>query len=161
MEAKVRDDILDRVMGVLVQEEGGRKVLSKRVEKIMLSYANVRKINEEETSPASEDSFSESEDALQSNILQNVKNFNNHFQKNQALKINLRELQVPATIFLMTSSHCGISFLQNVQLFNIHFQKTQAPKKMSTLSPQVPATTFLMTSSHCSLQCRSPFLQND
>ena len=68
MEAKVRDDILDRVMGVLVQEEGGRKVLSKRVEKIMLSYANVRKINEEETSPASEDSFSESEDALQSNI---------------------------------------------------------------------------------------------
>ena len=68
MEAKVRDEILDRVMGVLVQEEGGRKVLSKRVEKIMLSYANVRKINEEETSPASEDSFSESEDALQSNI---------------------------------------------------------------------------------------------
>ena len=94
-------------------------------------------------------------------FLQNVKNFNNHFQKIQALKINLLELQVPATIFLTIFSHCGISFLQNDQLFNIHFQKTQAPKKMSTLAPQVPATTFLMTSSHCSLQCRSPFLQND
>jgi hypothetical protein len=61
----------------------------------------------------------------------------------------------------MTSTHCGTSFLQYVQLFNLHFQKTQAPKKMNTLSPQVPATTFLMTSSHCSLQCRSPFFQND
>ena len=72
MEAKVRDDILDRVMGVLVQEEGGRKVLSKTVKKIMLSkcYPNVRRINVEEinSSEEEEDSFSESEDALKINI---------------------------------------------------------------------------------------------
>ena len=41
MEAKVREDILDRVMEVLVEEKGGKKVLSKRVKRIMLSYPNV------------------------------------------------------------------------------------------------------------------------
>ena len=61
MEAKVRDDILDRVMRVLVQEEGGRMVLSDRVKKIMLKYPNVRKINGEETSQ-------DKDDALQSSI---------------------------------------------------------------------------------------------
>ena len=70
MEAKVRDEILDRVMRVLVQEEGGKKVLSKRVKRIMLSYPNVRKINEDEVSSSEEDedSFSESEEALQMSI---------------------------------------------------------------------------------------------
>merc|ERR1719209_544453 len=37
-----REEILDRVMRVLVQEEGGRKVLSDRVKEIMLEYKNVR-----------------------------------------------------------------------------------------------------------------------
>ena len=50
MEAKARDEILDRVMRVLVEEEGGKTVLSKRVKRIMLSYPNVRKINEESDS---------------------------------------------------------------------------------------------------------------
>ena len=50
MEAKVRDEILDRVMRVLVQEEGGKTVLSKTVKRIMLSYPNVRKINKESDS---------------------------------------------------------------------------------------------------------------
>ena len=73
MEAKVRDEILDRVMRVLVQDEGSRKVLSKKVKRIMLSkcYPNVKRIDlegEEEVSNSSEedeDSLSESEDALQ------------------------------------------------------------------------------------------------
>ena len=70
MEAKLRDEILDRVMRVLVQEEGGKKVLSKRVKRIMLSYPNVRKIDEEEVSSSEEDedSFSESEEARQMSI---------------------------------------------------------------------------------------------
>ena len=73
MEAKVRDEILDRVMRVLVQEEGGKKVLSKRVKRIMLGYRNVKKIdlgeeNEEESHSSEEDSLSESEDALQISI---------------------------------------------------------------------------------------------
>ena len=48
MDAKEREDILNRVMGVLVEESGGQKVLSKTVESIMLSgrYPNVRKIDE-------------------------------------------------------------------------------------------------------------------
>ena len=61
MEAKVRDDILDRVMRVLVQEEGGRMVLSDKVKEIMLKYPNVREINGEETSQ-------DKDDALQSSI---------------------------------------------------------------------------------------------
>ena len=70
MEAKVRDEILDRVMRVLVQEEGGKKVLSKRVKRIMLSYPNVRKIDEEEVSSSEEDedSFCENEEVLQMSI---------------------------------------------------------------------------------------------
>ena len=79
MEAKVRDEILDRVMRVLVQEEGGKMVLSEKVKRIMRSkrYPNVRRIDEnasgeedekasgEEEEKASEedgDSFSEIED---------------------------------------------------------------------------------------------------
>ena len=48
MDAKEREDILDRVMGVLVDESGIQKVLSKTVESIMLSgrYPNVKRINE-------------------------------------------------------------------------------------------------------------------
>ena len=68
MEAKVRDEILDRVMRVLVQEEGGKMVLSKRVKRIMLSYPNVRRINEEEASEEDEVSSSEDEEVLQTSI---------------------------------------------------------------------------------------------
>ena len=85
MEAKVRDEILDRVMKVLVQEEGGKMVLSEKVKRIMRSkrYPNVRRIDEnasgeedekasgEEEEEASEedgDSFSENEEALQMSI---------------------------------------------------------------------------------------------
>ena len=48
MDAKEREDILNRVMGVLVDESGIQKVLSKTVESIMLSgrYPNVKRINE-------------------------------------------------------------------------------------------------------------------
>ena len=48
MDAKEREDILNRVMAVLVDESGGQKVLSKTVESIMLSgrYPNVKKIDE-------------------------------------------------------------------------------------------------------------------
>ena len=76
MEAKVRDDILDRVMRVLVQEEGGRPVLSKKVKRIMKRYPNIKSINEEETGEADdeetseedEDTFSENEEALPKSI---------------------------------------------------------------------------------------------
>ena len=71
MEAKVRDEILDRVMRVLVEEKGGKMVLSKRVEKIMLSktkegdpkYPNVIRIVEESGSHSPEDLSSEEDDA--------------------------------------------------------------------------------------------------
>ena len=68
LDAKVREEILDRVMRVLVQEEGGKKVLSKRVKKIMLSnrYPNVKEIGEEKTSASKEDE--ESDDSLQMSI---------------------------------------------------------------------------------------------
>ena len=70
MDPKMREEILDRVMQVLVQEEGGKKVLSKRVKRIMLSYPNVKRIADVESSSSEEDqdSFSESEDALQNSI---------------------------------------------------------------------------------------------
>ena len=78
MEAKVRDEILDRVMRVLVQEKGGKMVLSEKVKRIMRSkrYPNVRKIDEENASGEEEeeaseedgDSFSENEEALQMSI---------------------------------------------------------------------------------------------
>ena len=48
MEAKVRDEILDRVMRVLVEEKEGKKVLSETVEKIMIKYPNVEKIKPQE-----------------------------------------------------------------------------------------------------------------
>ena len=54
--ASEREEILDRVMRVLVQEEGGRKVLSDRVKEIMLEYKNVRKINGEEDENKSSES---------------------------------------------------------------------------------------------------------
>ena len=68
LDAKVREEILDRVMRVLVQEEGGKKVLSQRVKKIMLSnrYPNVKEIGEEKTSASKEDE--ESDDSLQMSI---------------------------------------------------------------------------------------------
>ena len=70
MDPKMREEILDRVMRVLVQEEDGKKVLSKRVKRIMLSYPNVKRIADVESSSSEEDqdSFSESEDALQNSI---------------------------------------------------------------------------------------------
>ena len=53
MDAKEREEILDRVMAVLVEESGGQKVLSKNVKDIMLSkrYPNVKKINEDQSQP--------------------------------------------------------------------------------------------------------------
>ena len=45
MEAKVRDEILDRVMRVLVEEKGGKMVLSRKVEKIMGKYPKVENIS--------------------------------------------------------------------------------------------------------------------
>ena len=62
LEAKERDEILDRVMKVLLEEQGTKKVLSKRVKRIMLSYPNVKKIEEEESESEDED-----EDSLSDN----------------------------------------------------------------------------------------------
>ena len=47
MEASVRDEILDRVMRVLVEEKDGRTVLSRQVKRIMEAkrYPNVVKLN--------------------------------------------------------------------------------------------------------------------
>ena len=45
MPAEDRQKILDRVMGVLVEEEGGRLVLSNQVKRIMIKYKNVKKIS--------------------------------------------------------------------------------------------------------------------
>ena len=62
LEAKERDEILDRVMKVLLEEQGTKKVLSKRAKRIMLSYPNVKKIEEEESESEDED-----EDSLSDN----------------------------------------------------------------------------------------------
>ena len=53
MDAKEREEILDRVMAVLVEESGGKKVLSTNVRDIMLSrkYPNVKKIKEDKSQP--------------------------------------------------------------------------------------------------------------
>ena len=49
MKAEERDDILNRVMGVLVEEgEGGRLVLSRKVKEIMVSYKNVKETTMEQ-----------------------------------------------------------------------------------------------------------------
>ena len=63
MKAEERDDILNRVMGVLVEEgEGGRLVLSRKVKEIMVSYKNVRETTMEQEldeDPAVSSTFSE------------------------------------------------------------------------------------------------------
>ena len=88
-------------------------------------------------------------------FLQNV-NFNNHFQKIQALKINTLAPQALAIIFLMTSFQWRIAFLQNVQLFNLHLHNSQAPQERSILALQALATIFLMIS----IKWGIAFLQN-
>ena len=58
MDAKEREDILDRVMEVLVDECGGQKVLSTKVKAIMMNskkYPNVKKIDEGRGQPGEED----------------------------------------------------------------------------------------------------------
>ena len=55
MDVKEREDILDRVMDVLVDECGGQKVLSTKVRAIMLTYPNVKEINEGRDQPGEED----------------------------------------------------------------------------------------------------------
>ena len=52
MEKKVREDILQRVMAVLVEEEGGKMVLSKKVETIMTSFLNVEIVEHQERLPS-------------------------------------------------------------------------------------------------------------
>ena len=88
-------------------------------------------------------------------FLQNV-NFNNHFQKIQALKINTLAPQALAIIFLMTAFQWRIAFLQNVQLFNLHLHNSQAPQERSILALQALATIFLMIS----IKWGIAFLQN-
>ena len=88
-------------------------------------------------------------------FLQNV-NFNNHFQKIQALKINTLAPQALTIIFLMTSFQWRIAFLQNAQLFNLHLQNSQAPQERSLLALQALATIFLMIS----IKWGIAFLQN-
>ena len=51
MEKEEREDILNRVMKVLVDMEGNRMVLSKDVERIMTSFENVKEIESGEKSP--------------------------------------------------------------------------------------------------------------
>ena len=79
LDAKVREEILDRVMRVLVQEEGGKKVLSKRVEKIMVKYPNVKEVGEEKTSASKEDE--ESDDSLQMSISAESQNLQQSLQE--------------------------------------------------------------------------------
>jgi len=64
MDAKVRDEILDRVMKVLVEEKGGQTVLSSRVKRIMEStrYPNVVKINLQHGQPSEEEEGASSEE---------------------------------------------------------------------------------------------------
>merc|ERR1711873_379131 len=50
MTAAERQTILDRVMGVLVEEEGGRLVLSQKVKEMMIEYENVIEITTENDS---------------------------------------------------------------------------------------------------------------
>ena len=59
--AEDREDILDRVTKVLVEEKGGKMVLSNRVKQIMLSkeYPNVVKINSEESKTTEEEAESD------------------------------------------------------------------------------------------------------
>ena len=59
--AEDREDILDRVTKVLVEEKGGKMVLSNRVKQIMVSkeYPNVVKINSEESKTTEEEAESD------------------------------------------------------------------------------------------------------
>merc|ERR1719193_2784127 len=61
MKAEERDDILNRVMGVLVEEEGGKLVLSRKVKEIMISYKNVKETTKEdqEAGQANSSTFSD------------------------------------------------------------------------------------------------------
>ena len=48
LKADVREDILNRVMGVLVEEEKGKLVLSRKVKRIMISYKNVKETTKDD-----------------------------------------------------------------------------------------------------------------
>ena len=81
MDAKEREDILDSVMDVLVDECGGQKVLSTKVRDIMLKYPNVKKIDEGRGQPGEED-------LTKDNMQDLTKDNNQHLTKdnNQDLK---------------------------------------------------------------------------
>jgi hypothetical protein len=70
MDAKERDDILDRVMEVLTDECGGQRVLSTKVRDIMLGgkYPNIKKIEEESLAEEEESSSECGEDLTQDNF---------------------------------------------------------------------------------------------
>ena len=52
MERKEREEILRRVMAVLVEDDGGKMVLSKEVVKIMTSFPNVKIVEGQELLPS-------------------------------------------------------------------------------------------------------------
>ena len=52
MEKKEREEILSRVMAVLLEEEGGKMVLSKEVVKIMTSFPNVKIVEQLPSKPS-------------------------------------------------------------------------------------------------------------
>jgi len=89
MEAKVRDEILDRVMKILIEERGGKQVLSKKVERIMTNkkkYPNVVIINLEDDRQEEEEEGSESseedEDELSENNTENQQPTNTETHQN-------------------------------------------------------------------------------
>ena len=110
MPAKERIDILDRVMGVLVQEEGGRMVLSRTVKRIMLRYPNVRKIDEEES-----DSEEEHEKSGQS--FEETKTFQEAFEETQTFQEAFEETQTLPEAFeeTLTSQHSPRPFEETLK----------------------------------------------
>ena len=69
MEPEKRDDILNRVMGVLVEEEGGKLVLSRKVKEIMISYKNVKETTKEDYQGAGQASSSTFSDNSKEKVL--------------------------------------------------------------------------------------------
>merc|ERR1712016_314559 len=55
MPKEKRDEILDRVMKVLVETEGNKMMLSREVEEIMTSFSNVKVVAREQNAEEEED----------------------------------------------------------------------------------------------------------
>ena len=88
MKKKNREEILRRVMAVLVEEEGGKMVLSKEVERIMTSFPNVKK-KDDGNLPSKQQSNSKSQEQSPSKDQEHLP------QQRKPNKINYVKMESP------------------------------------------------------------------